>query len=103
MRLRRKIAYAVLTLLLAACVWPAYLVWWAQRTAEAHGCTFGMAMHTDGCLVNGENIGAQLNSAYSNAGLVILTMPVGFVIVLSLIVMVSKDMKRHNDAKTGEA
>lgn len=103
MRLRRKFAYAVLALVLAACVWPAYLVWWAQRTAEAHGCTFGMAMHSEGCLVNGENIGAQLNSAYSNAGLVILTMPVGFVIVLSLIVMVSKDLKRRGDSETHEA
>jgi hypothetical protein len=102
-RLRRKFAYAVLALVLAACVWPAYLVWWAQRTAEAHGCTFGMAMHSEGCLVNGENIGAQLNSAYSNAGLVILTMPVGFVIVLSLIVMVSKDLKRRGDSETHEA
>ncbi|MFY0660767.1 MAG: hypothetical protein JXR15_09765 [Shimia sp.] len=103
MRLRRKIAYGILSLLLAACMWPAYLVWWAQSTAEAHGCTFGMAMHTDGCLVNGENIGAQLNSAYSNAGLVILTMPVGFVIVVSLIVMISKDLRRKHTRSQTEA
>ncbi|WP_299419668.1 hypothetical protein [uncultured Shimia sp.] len=103
MRLRRKIAYAFLTLVLAACVWPAYLVWWAQRTAETHGCTFGMAMHTDGCVVNGENIGAQLNAAYSNAGLVILTMPVGFVIVVTLIVMVSKDLRRKHTAPQPKA
>ncbi len=103
MRLRRKIAYGVLSLLLAACVWPAYLVWWAQSTAEAHGCKFGMAMHTDGCWVDGENIGSQLNAAYSNAGFVLLTMPVGFVIVLTLLVMVAQDMRRKHAPSEGGA
>jgi len=102
-KLRRKVAYGILTLLLAACVWPAYLVWWAQNTAEAHGCKFGMAMHTDGCWVDGENIGSQLNAAYSNAGFVLLTMPVGFLVVLVLLIMVTQDMRRKHATTVGEA
>ncbi len=93
MRLRRKIIYAILLVFLALCIYPAYLVRWAQRTAEKHGCDFGMALHKDGCWVDGENIASQLNAAYSNAGLVILTMPIGFAIVLLLLVMVSRDAR----------
>lgn len=103
MRLGRKIAYGVLVLLLAACVWPAYLVWWAQSTAAAHGCKFGMAMHTDGCWVDGENIASHLNASYSNAGFVLLTMPLGFVIVLTLLVMVAQDMRRKHASSKEEA
>ncbi len=103
MRLRRKITYGLLTLLLAACVWPAYSVRWAQSTAEAHGCTFGMAMHIDGCWVEGENIAAQLNAAYANAGFLLLTMPVGFVIVLTLLVMIGQDLRRKHATSEEEA
>ena len=103
MRLRRKIAYGVLTLLLAACVWPAYLVWWAQSTAEASGCKFGMAMHTDGCWVDGENIATQLIAAYANAGFLLLSMPVGFVIVLTLLVMIGQDLRRKTTGSEEEA
>ncbi len=103
MRLRRKIAYGILTLLLAACVWPAYSVRWAQSTAEAHGCKFGMAMHIDGCWVEGENIATQLNAAYANAGFLLLSMPVGFVIVLTLLVMIGQDLRRRTTRTEEEA
>lgn len=103
MRLRRKIVYGILTLLLAACVWPAYSVRWAQSTAEAHGCQFGMAMHTVGCWVEGENIAAQLNAAYANAGFLLLSMPMGFVIVLTLLVMIGQDLRRRTTRPEEEA
>lgn len=103
MKLRRKVAYGILTLLLAACVWPAFSVRWAQNTAEAHGCKFGMPMHTEGCWVEGENIATQLNAAYANAGFLLLTLPVGFVIVLTLLIMVTQDMRRKHATTVGEA
>lgn len=99
MRLRRKIGYGILAALLALCIYPAYLVFWAERTAAKHGCEFSMKMHKDGCFVDGVNIASDLFAAYSFAGVVIVTMPIGFVIVLTLLVMVGRDLRpRQKDA-----
>ena len=103
MSLLRKIIYAVLLVLLGLCVWPAYLVWWAERVVAKNGCEFGIAMHQNGCWVDGVNIASDINSAYSYAGVVILTMPIGFAIVVTLLVMISKDVKRRAAQEADQA
>ncbi|MBO9400734.1 hypothetical protein [Shimia sp. R9_3] len=95
MSLRRRIFYGGLGLILVLSLIPAAYVYWAQSTAEKHGCDFGLALQQNGCWVDGVNIASQLNAAYSKAGLVVLTLPIGFVAMLALILMIAADLRRR--------
>ncbi len=97
--MRRRITYVILAGLLALCLWPAALVYWSQRYAQQHGCEFGFKMHQDGCWVDGVNMADRLHAAYSNAGVLIVTIPAAFVIFLCVLLMISIDVQRRRAKK----
>lgn len=91
----RRGAYIVLLALFGLCMWPVALVFWSQRFVREHGCEFGFKMQSDGCWVDGVNMADRLNDAYSNAGVLVVTIPAAFIIFLALLVLVSVDVQRR--------
>ncbi|WP_353308413.1 hypothetical protein [Shimia sp. NS0008-38b] len=57
-------------------------------------------MQRDGCWLDGVNIASELNAAYSKAGLVVVTLPIGFLAALSLIALFAADLKRRSPTGT---
>jgi hypothetical protein len=66
--------------------------------AEAHGCVVS-ENSTDACLVDGEDWGDTLGSAFISGWFALLTIPLGMIFLVSLIVMVTTDVIRALKAR----
>ncbi|MCP3971932.1 MAG: hypothetical protein GY717_16735 [Rhodobacteraceae bacterium] len=89
----RRLLYIFLILVLAVCAAPVIMVFWAGWFAERHGCTLHEGF-SNPCLVNGQDWGETLYTAFVMGWLMLVTVPVGAIAALALLATVIIDLLR---------
>lgn len=88
-----RIVYIILLILLAICSAPIVSVWWASSFAQRHGCVLHEGF-ANPCVVNGVDHGERLYAAGVSGWLMLVTVPVGAVILLVLLILGLRDLLR---------
>ena len=95
----RRILYAALVLGTLICFAPVGAVIWSSWFANRHGCTLHEG-YVNPCVVNGTDYGETLYSAFVSGWFMLLTLPVGLILLGVLIALALLDWlnrrKRHS-------
>lgn len=94
MTTRRLAVYIFAVFAMLASVSPLLAAFWASDFARRHGCDLHEGF-TQPCVVNGEDWGETLYTAFVSGWLVLLTLPVLFVAMAVLLWLVVVDLIRY--------
>lgn len=90
--------YVVMIAIIALCLYPAYLVYWASSFADEHGCKLHEGF-VNPCVVNAHDYGEQLYNSFASGWFMIITVPVATVTLLVLLksslLSIFRALRRH--------
>ncbi|SLN35527.1 hypothetical protein AQS8620_01240 [Aquimixticola soesokkakensis] len=90
-----KALYVCLGLGIALCLSPLVGVIWSSWFAARHGCRLDEA-GAYACVVNGQDWGGLLGAAFLSGWLMLVTLPIGGILVVALVVKIAFDLWRRS-------